>query len=90
MTKSYKDVRALKHSIIAFLDPGVAGIYMVGTVPEARRQGIGTALSLAPLLEAREMGYRIGTLQSSEMGYAVYRRMGFKEHFRFGFYERSG
>ena len=60
------------------LHAGVAGIFAVTTLPEFRRQGIGTALTLVPLLEAREMGYRVGTLDSSEIGLSVYRQLGFQ------------
>lgn len=62
-----------------FLSEGVAGIYYVSCIPEARGQGIGSAITLTPLLEAREMGYRIGILQASKQGHNVYRRLGFQD-----------
>lgn len=57
---------------------GAAGIYSVSTLPEARGKGIGAALTLKPLQDARETGYRIGTLQSSAMGFNVYEKLGFR------------
>lgn len=73
-----------------FLAAGVAGIYAVSTLPEARRQGIGTALTLAPVREARTMGYRIGVLHAEPEALGVYRRLGFREYCRFGFYVWAG
>lgn len=64
---------------ILFNGAGVAGVYGVGTLPEARRKGIGTAITLKPLLDAREEGYYYAVLFSSRMGYSVYQRLGFRE-----------
>jgi ribosomal protein S18 acetylase RimI-like enzyme len=61
-----------------FFGGGAAGIYSVSTLPEFRGEGIGAAMTVMPLLDARAMGYRIGTLQSSEMGFNVYKRLGFR------------
>jgi GNAT superfamily N-acetyltransferase len=57
---------------------GVASVYAVATLPAARGKGIGAAITLQPLLTAREMGYRHGVLFSTEMGVRVYERIGFK------------
>jgi GNAT superfamily N-acetyltransferase len=69
-----------------FTSAGVAGIYNVTCLPEARNQGVGTAVVLAPLLEARDMGYQVGILQASSMGYNVYRRIGFQDFGKLSLY----
>ena len=68
------------------LGGGVAGIYAVSTIPEARRKGLGAQVTLYPLLQARALGYKAGILQASEMGFGVYRSLGFQEYCRINSY----
>jgi GNAT superfamily N-acetyltransferase len=70
-----------------FLSAGVAGIYNVTCLPQARHQGIGTALTLTALLEARRLGYRISILQASHLGYTVYLRLGFQDYGKLNIYQ---
>lgn len=56
----------------------VAGIYSVMTLPEARGKGIGAAVTLAVLRDARSRGARMGVLESTDMGFPVYTRLGFR------------
>jgi GNAT superfamily N-acetyltransferase len=62
------------------LGAGVAGIYNVATVASARGRGIGRAITAAALYAARAEGYQAAILHSSDMGFNVYRRLGFKEY----------
>jgi GNAT superfamily N-acetyltransferase len=55
----------------------LAGIYHVVTLPAARGRGVGRAITVAALRYAREMGATHAALQSSEMGFRVYRAIGF-------------
>jgi len=68
---------------LLFLATGVAGVYCVATIPEARRKGIGALMTEYPLSESHSMGYRIGVLESSAMGLGVYRSLGFQEYCKF-------
>jgi GNAT superfamily N-acetyltransferase len=70
-----------------FLGAGVAGIYFVFTLEEARRQGIGAAITYAALRDVYALGYHVGVLGASELGYPVYKRLGFQECCRIGIYE---
>jgi len=58
---------------------GVAGLYNVATLQEARGKGAGGMISYVPFMDARERGYRFGILHSTRMGYKVYKRLGFEE-----------
>jgi ribosomal protein S18 acetylase RimI-like enzyme len=58
---------------------GVASVYAVATLPSAQKQGIGGAITLKPLLEARDMGYRYAVLFATEIGIHAYERLGFRQ-----------
>jgi ribosomal protein S18 acetylase RimI-like enzyme len=58
---------------------GVAGVFNVGVVPEAREKGIGAAMTLTALQGARELGYRVGVLgAATEIAARLYRKLGFR------------
>lgn len=61
-----------------FNGAGAAGLYAVGVLPKAQGQGIGAAITLKPLLDARSQGERYAVLFSTEMGVPVYQRVGFR------------
>ncbi|MEV6373721.1 GNAT family N-acetyltransferase [Micromonospora musae] len=63
---------------VAWLSHGLLTLYYVGTQPEHRRQGIGTAMTRAALDLARERGIRTAALTSTPIGEPVYRNLGFR------------
>jgi len=74
---AYLDGRAVGHSI-AIHTGDVAGVYSVGVAEGVRSQGIGTAVTWAAVEAGRAWGSRMVVLQSSKLGFGVYRRMGFE------------
>jgi hypothetical protein len=57
---------------------GVVGLYNISTLETHRRQGIGSAITVRPLLDARAGGYKTAILQASPAGQGVYTRLGFR------------
>lgn len=56
----------------------VAGVYTIGVAEKFRRLGIGEAMSWQVLRAGREAGCQVGVLQSTEMAYPLYEKMGFE------------
>jgi GNAT superfamily N-acetyltransferase len=61
-----------------FCGGGVASVYAVATVAEARGRGIGGLITGVPLRMAQEAGFTHGVLFSTEMGVSAYKRLGFE------------
>jgi ribosomal protein S18 acetylase RimI-like enzyme len=60
------------------LSHGVAGVYVVSTLPAERRRGHGAAMTWHAIGRGMALGARFASLQSSAMGLALYERMGFR------------
>lgn len=58
---------------------GVTGLHWLSTTPHKRKKGYGTAMQEYRLKRAKELGYHVAVLQASSEGYALYRRLGYKE-----------
>jgi ribosomal protein S18 acetylase RimI-like enzyme len=64
---------------ILLLHANVAGIYYVITEAKYRKNGYGTEMMAYLLQRAKIQGYSLATLQASEDGKGLYRRLGFQE-----------
>ena len=58
-----------------------AGIHGVGIIPEARRKGFAEEIMKYLLNESILLGAKYSTLQASNMGKAIYLRLGYSEDF---------
>ena len=74
------DWRGFAASGLATLDhDGDCGVYLVATLPEARRQGLAARVLVRALLEARRRGCRTSTLQASAASAGLYARVGYRD-----------
>jgi GNAT superfamily N-acetyltransferase len=78
----YANERALAGGMLLY-SHGIAGVYWVGTRPEARGHGYAEALTRAISECAFAHGARAVILQASAQGEPVYRRIGFREFTRY-------
>lgn len=72
-------------AIVATAD--ALGVYSLSTTPECRRMGYGEALLRAAVAaEQKRTGIQRLVLQSTDAGYSLYRRLGFREVAKFSVY----
>ena len=64
---------------VAVEEAGTAGIYLVATHPEARRRGLASAVMRGLHVGARARGCTVAVLQSTVLGYSVYRSLGYRD-----------
>jgi predicted GNAT family acetyltransferase len=77
------------HAVVAYLEGRpvstamtisthrAAGVYWVGTAPNARQRGLGECCTQAVTNAAFERGAQVVALEASPMGFPIYERMGF-------------
>jgi GNAT superfamily N-acetyltransferase len=67
-------------SCVAVVDEGGdCGVYCVATRPASRGRGLASALMRRVLVDARERGCNTSSLQSSDLGFPVYQRLGYRD-----------
>lgn len=64
---------------MGYLAGDVCEVIHVATVPQARRRGLGAAVTAGVVAEAQARGASVATLQATEHGEGVYRSLGFEE-----------
>ncbi len=62
---------------------GVAGIYWVGSLEQARGKGIGRAVTVAATNAGFELGADVASLQASPMGKPIYLELGYEAAFEY-------
>jgi GNAT superfamily N-acetyltransferase len=73
-------------AVTLFINQGVAGIYLVSTIPEARGKGLGTHMTSLALRQAKELGCELVVLHATEQGQRMYEKLGFRAHCNIGVY----
>jgi ribosomal protein S18 acetylase RimI-like enzyme len=72
-----RDGGSLVGHVVLHVEGDTGGIYDMGVAPEARRKGHGTALTLAAVAAAHELGCASVTLNATGEGELLYRSVGF-------------
>ncbi len=64
--------------LVYFDSLNIAGLHMIGTVPEGRGKGVGKCITEKLLQEAKVMGGKQCVLHASVMGETIYKKLGFE------------
>ena len=66
---------------------GIPGVYVMATLPEWERQGLGTAILHRIMTEAHHDGQALIALTASRYGFGLYKKFGFEHIFDYRIYE---
>lgn len=66
---------------------GLPGVYVMATLPEWERQGLGRAILARIMAEASADGHRMLTLTASQYGFPLYQQCGFAHIFDYSIYQ---
>ncbi len=69
---------------------GYPGVYVMATLPEWARKGLGKAVLARILLDAASEGHSLIVLTASRLGYPLYRQFGFEHIFDYHIYRLAG
>jgi GNAT superfamily N-acetyltransferase len=69
---------------------GCPGVYVMATLPEWTRKGLGKAILTRILLDAASDGHSLIALTASSQGYPLYRQFGFEHIFDYHIYRLAG
>jgi GNAT superfamily N-acetyltransferase len=69
---------------------GLPGVYVMATLPEWGRRGLGKAILARILADAAADGHRLIALTASQLGYSLYRQFGFEHVFDYTIYRPAG
>jgi predicted acetyltransferase len=65
------------------LAAGVGCLGWIASLPDVRGRGLAAACTVAAANQALKLGAEVVSLQASEMGEGLYRRLGFEEIFAY-------
>jgi ribosomal protein S18 acetylase RimI-like enzyme len=71
-------------------DADTAGIYMVATTSSYRSKGIGTAMTLKALEDAKKNGHHLAVLEATAISEKMYHKIGFESFCNFDIYWMVG
>ena len=69
---------------------GIPGVYVMATLPEWARRGLGKAILARIIADAAADGHHLIALTASRLGYRLYRQFGFEHVFDYMIYHPSG